>query len=311
MVRVINICSNDYANFSYTNAEALQSVGVDATSFILSNHPYNYSKQSQLLTRVEMRKKIRSADIIQIMHSDIKMLPLLDNINKKLIVYHTGTKYRQDPVTYNQAFNPLVQKSVIALGEFAGQGSKNEHYLVGAIDTDHIQPVYTCGYKWRKIRHHPSNAGTKGTAIIAALIQSLPPEQLAKTQFKYTDNKGRVNAQMNLKRMADCDVYVELFKLKQREKDYGSFGISALEAAALGKVVVTNNLWQSVYEREYGQCMLQIANTREAFLELIKKLIDMPDRDLLKMQHATRQWIEDKHSLQATGQRIKELILDV
>ena len=310
-MRVINICTKDNANFSFTNCEAMKSVGIDARSFVLRSHPFGYTHQSLKSSWKGIRVEIQEAAIIQIMHSDHRMIPLLEGFNKRVIVYHAGTKYRQDPDSYNRYFNPIVEKSVIALGEFSGKGCKDEHYLVGAIDTDNISPVYTCNYDYRKIRHHPSNAGTKGMPDIVSMMAGLPKDYLSRIEFKYTGNNGRVDAQANLIRVADCDVYVEMFKLKQKEKDYGSFGITALEAAALGKVVVTNNLWYELYEKEYGYCMLQIANTKRRFEQLIMHLVDMPDKDLLKIQEDTRKWIIDKHSLQSTGQRIKVMILEI
>ncbi len=311
MTRIINICGTDNANFSYTNAQAMRSVGLDAEAFSLSTHPYGYKHCSTRVSREVMREQIAAADIIQVMHSDLKMVPLLQGCGKQVIVYHAGTVYRQAPDYYNSIWNPIVVKSVIALGEFAGKGSINEIYMVGAIDTRDIEPVYTCAYKWRKIRHHPSNAGTKGTAKICEMIQALPKHQLAKTQFIYSDNGSRVSPEMQLVRTADCDIYIELFKLKQKEADYGSFGISALEAAALGKVVVTNMLWKDVYNEAYGDCLLQIANTEQEFIETVGSLIDMSDQDLLQLQRQTRQWMEHKHSLEATGHRIKNLILEL
>ena len=311
-MRIINICGVDNANFSYTNAEAMRSVGLDAESFSFGAHPYGYQHASRVVSRETMRKEIAAADIIQVMHSDLKMVPLVQGCGKPVIVYHAGTVYRQAPHFYNSVWNPIVRKSVIALGEFAGKGSMNEIYMVGAIDTTAIQPVYTIGaYKYRKIRHHPSNAGTKGTAKICEMIQALPAAQLARTQFIYSDNGSRVTPGMQLVRMADCDVYIELFKLKQKEADYGSFGISALEAAALGKVVVTNMLWKDVYKEAYGDCLLQIANTEQEFIETVGSLVDMSDQDLLQLQQQTRQWMEEKHSLEATGHRIRNMILEL
>lgn len=310
-MRVINICNQDNANFSFTNAEAMRSVGIDAESFSLTVHPYGYRYCSTIASRNEMRKQIEAADVVQVMHSDLKMLPLVQGIGKPVIVYHAGTVYRQAPAMYNSVWNPIVARSVIALGEFAGKGSKNETYLVGAIDTLEISPVYSGSYEWRKIRHHPSNAGTKGTVKICEMIQALPKAQLSRTQFKYSDNRSRVSAELQLLRMADCDIYIELFKLKQNQADYGSFGISALEAAALGKVVVTNNLWKDIYQEQYGDCLLQIANTEEEFAAVLGSLIEMDAFDLVELQRKTRQWVHDKHSLQATGHRIKNLILSI
>ena len=91
-------------------------------------------------------------------------------------------------------------------------------------------------------------------------------------------------------------------------RPYGSFGTTAAEAAAMGKVVVTQNLYADFYEREYGDCPLILARTEQEFIDKIKWLNTLEPSEMLKLQEAHRQWAVNKHSFKATGERIKKIL---
>ena len=46
-MKVVNICWDDYANFSHENANALRSVGIDCVDLKLIPHVFGYSTESQ------------------------------------------------------------------------------------------------------------------------------------------------------------------------------------------------------------------------------------------------------------------------
>lgn len=302
---VLNVCNNDWANFSYDNAKALKSIGIQCESVKLTKHKNNYPNESKLVSEKELQKLINKADIIQIHHSDKQMASFVKN-HPFVVVYYAGSTYRNYPEFYNELFNPIVKMSIHALGEFWDLGAKNQKYLVGAVDTDKIKPHYSKGFSTPRIAHYPSNVNKKGTVHIKQML-----DELAKRgrRFKFLgDDVHLVPFSENLKRMADCDIYIELFQLKLGTKRYGSFGISALEAAALGKIVITNNLSWKVYEDNYGKCELVIANTETEFINKLFFLIDSNDDILLEKQKATREWLVRNHSYKATGIRLKKIL---
>jgi hypothetical protein len=85
---------------------------------------------------------------------------------------------------------------------------------------------------------------------------------------------------------------------------FGEWGNTALEAAALGKIVVTNSLNTDLYRAEYGDCALQIANTPEALKETLQRLISLSDGELTQLKLQSREWVENKHSMMPTGERM-------
>ena len=96
-----------------------------------------------------------------------------------------------------------------------------------------------------------------------------------------------------------------MFALEQKGLRYGEWGMTALEAASLGKIVVTNFLSIDRYKKEYGECPLVICNTEGEFERRLHELSEMNKDDILKLKKETRKWVEEKHSLKAVGKRLK------
>jgi glycosyltransferase involved in cell wall biosynthesis len=199
-------------------------------------------------------------------------------------------------------FNPIVHKTVIALGEFAGYGAKNETYIVGAIDTDKL---ISSGIKPKRpyiAGHYPSNSLVKGTETINKIAGNIKG-------IKYLCSVEKVTYEEQLKRMAVCDIYIELFNPVLNGEKYGSFGISALEAAAMGKIVVTQNLSHKVYKENYGYCPLILCETENDLREKLELLGSMKPNEIKHLQDKTREWVVKNHSYKATGERILKNIL--
>ena len=304
-MKVVNCSRTDWAAFSYDNAMALRSVGIDAESLCMIKHQFNYEKASTPATGETIRKKMKEADVVQIIHSCAHSLNyfISSRSKAKLIVYHSGSIYRNNPATFNKLFNGHVHKSVIALGEFSGLGCKNEHYMVGAIDTDSIFPNYE-EPNYYTIAHYPSNAAIKGTDNIRKMIGSLKND----TAFIFNCSTELVDYKAQRKRLSECDIYVELFNPSLDGKKYGSWGITALEAAAMGKVVVTQNLSNDVYTRAYGECPFILAKDEGDFMNKIDAVLKLPYVQLRILQEQTRKWVVDNHGYLATGRMIKTIL---
>lgn len=304
MVKILNVTVNDWANFSHDNANALRSVGLNCQDVKIVPHSFKYSQESVILKQDRIRDKMNEADIIQIFHTDTLMLDLVKSINyskKRIFVYYCDSRYRSNPLHYNKLFNPFVERSFIALGEFAGLGAKNETYIVGAINVDSIPKFGHQIEGLYKLAHYPSNHEVKGTDKIIELLKNIRPE----FDFKYSIDK--VSHPDQQKRMNDCDIYIELFKPVLNGKEYGSWGITAMEAAAAGKVVVTQNLNHDVYLNTYKYCPLVICNTESDFVENIENLLSLSNSDVSQIQTNTYNWINEKHSYVATGTRLKQI----
>lgn len=299
-MKVLNISTDDYANFAHDNANALRSVGVECKDVKLNAHVFKYKNESRIIHSSNIDAYVKEADVVQIFHSDSRILNSIVKHKKRIIVYHTGSRYRANPELYNELFNPYVERSVIALCEFEGLGSKNETYLCGAID---FQSSRTKPTGRRKIiAHYPSNAEVKGTDTINKLIVA------CERRFIYKHSEQLVSHSSQKRRMEECDIYIELLKPSIDGKEYGSWGITALEAASMGKVVVTQNLHNDVYERVYGRCPLILVKDEMDFVAKINELTALSAQRLNEIKDETKAWFIKNHTYKATGNRIKELL---
>lgn len=300
--RVLNISSNDWANYSYYNLCSLKAAGVDVYGVKLMPHSFGYREAHPVVRKEEMQRLINTGgyDIIQVFNSDVTMLHFLRSYRGKVVVYHTGSSYRASSQRINAVFNPIIWKSVIALGEFDVLGAKDHNFVSVAVDTDRLVPKWNILKKPYKFLHCPSNDKVKGTDRILKMF--------AKAHLSVTVDRNIIPHEESWKRMCDCDIYVELFNPAINGDKYGSFGTTAAEAAALGKVVVTQNLSREVYQKHYGDSPLILAEDESDFIEKIKWLNRLPEEELLNLQKAHRDWAAQKHSFRATGNRIKQIL---
>lgn len=300
-MKIANVARDDWANFAWDNAQALKSVGEEVRCMKLKPHKNEYPQEGELVSEAEMKKVCEESDIVQIFFSNDEILNIIGE-HPCIVVYHCGSTYRKYSDHYNKIFNPVVKMSIIALGEFDKLGSFNQRYLVGAIDTNKIQPHYTARTKKRIIGHYPSNVNKKGTKKIMAMIREI------KDPFEYKGRRVTLTTwEKHMKRIAELDVYIELFKQTLEGRPYGSWGITALEAACLGKIVITNHRWDSVYRPVYGYCGLYGVNTDAEFYKAMHRCIRAPQDKILQWQHDARTWVE-KHNYKNTGTKLMEYL---
>jgi len=291
-IRVLNIASNDYANMSHNNANALRSIGVYCNDYVLNKHPFGYASESKEILKDRIKDIINTFDVVQIFHT----CPILLNVIQeakfkgKIIVYHSGTRYRNEPEFYNRIFNKVVHRCITDQTEFMELGAKGIEYLAPHTD---LKPVEKRKDGKLIIVHYPSNALVKGTKEIREMLEPF------KDDFEIRIDETILPHEENLKRIAECHIYIELFKPELNGKPYGCFGVTAFEATALGCMVVTNDLNQNVYQNIYGRHPFLIANNLTRFQNTIQGLL------------VNSRYVKDfynNHSITSTGQRILDLI---
>lgn len=310
-MRICNISFDDYANFAHENANALRSVGVDCLDFKRVKHPFSYTSESEKVSISRIQKEILEADIIQLFHSDSTFLNFCVENNKRVVVYHTGTTYRLNPILCNRIFNDKVERCFTDQCEFIGLGMKNETYIATAVNTDSIVP--NAETPINLFAHYPSNSAVKGTEEIKRMLfeelnKNIVSQDISKIVGLYDIDTCKVDHKNQLIRMSNCDCYIELFNLSQSGKQYGCFGVTAFEAAALGCIVITNNVRQDVYKNTYGDCGLIIVNTEEDFKEAIRDVLHITPVEILKKRERSRNWVEKNHSYKATGEYLKKCL---
>lgn len=300
-MRILNLSYDDYANFAHENANALRSIGVECDDLKKVKHSFAYKTESKLADSDKIKRAIAKADVVQLFHSDSTWLDYCVSAGKRITVFHTGTNYRMNPTHLNSIFNGKAERCFTDQCEFIGLGMKNETYIATAIDTDSIKPAFWKTIKPFMAAHYPSNPGVKGSVKIIEMVKSIE-----NTAFLYSDTI--IKHANQLERMNNCDVYIELFNTKQNGKPYGCFGVTAFEAAALGKVVITNNINTKAYADSYGDCALVIANCETTFKTKLEWLLGLSEKDMLYLQNQSREWVVNKHSYQATGNKLIKLL---
>ena len=305
-MKILNCCMSDWANLSHNNAIALRSVGIDCEDVKQNHHTFNYDSESNLLNINAIKSKIENADLVQIFHTDVTMLHLCKEVgHNNIFVWHTGTNYRQESQRMNDEFNPYVKKSFMDEGEFYNLGAINPIYIAAAIDTNKIKPIerkidYSIG-------HYPSNSKVKGSDNIDYVVDLL--KFAYDSIIDYTTNRAIVKHSSQLKRMQECDIYVELFAPEQNGFNYGHFGVTAMEAAALGKIVVTCHCSEDVYKNEYGvNTPFYVITGEKGLYKILESLIKKTPEEIKTIQNETREWLVKYHSIEATGLRMKKHI---
>jgi len=151
------------------------------------------------------------------------------------------------------------------------------------------------------ISHYPSRAPRKGSDEINYVIEHMVKDR--DFIFKYISK--RIPWKDNLIRMSECDIYIEhLFDDR--------FGITALLAAALGKIVVTKFPYMAEYEKIFGvPAVIQAANTKEELADRLDYLLSLSDAERLELKKRTRKWVEEVHSHEVVGKRLVKVYQEV
>ena len=289
------ITSDDYANFQYDIYKSLQAVGADVIAYKLARHIFSYENQCEVILPNQITEKYKDCDVVILIHSCWQLLEFLQD--KLVIPFHTGTPYRSNPSMVNSKFNaPFI---LIALPEFKTL-APNPKYLVGAVELD--LPVKPVGERLA-IGHFPSNPSVKGTQDINRIIWQLKDSY----DFEYLHSADRVSHAENLARMNACDIYVELMAPTQGGKPYGSFGISGLEAGALGKVVVTQSLSNDLYYETYNQLFFSNIRGERDLKGLLEWFLTNPDK-VIEIQATTKELVKRNHSYVATGTKLMQYL---
>jgi len=284
--------SVDYACLMHNQANALRSIGVDVIDVTLSQHTFNYSSQSKVVSRETFKTLSQEAEHVLIGHSCPTLFGL--NQNPSFSVYHSGTRYRESP----KYFNELFQSARVCLSdqtEFSVLGKME--YVVSAVHENLYKP------KEMDVKliigHYPSNPEVKGTNEIIEMLKPF------RDTFEIRVGLKQVSHAEQIKRMQECDVYIELFKPELNGRPYGCFGVTALEAAMMGKLVITQDLEGRTYKEAYGEHPFITVKNKYQFQSAIEDA-----EKYLTMSRAERIHLETKerHGYKATGERLKQLL---
>lgn len=305
-MKVLILATEDDANWGYSLSRIFSMQDHEVTGLKLVRHAFDYPVQLTLSTIEEMQSACLDADLVMFPQMDMEIFrqcyPYFEG--KKVGVCHGGSYFRQNKKFCNRILNHIAAFQWVLELDLIDAGTVNKIYTAISVDTDLIQPDYT-DYGIT-IRHSPSSDHRKGTDEILEILEQLKEKYPEITIDVCTE---RVIWEQNLDRVRASDIYIDELMLKQGTELVGSWGMSSMEAAALGKIVVSNHLWDNEYRKEYGvNPMIQAANSITEMYNTLEKLILMTPDQRYDLKVQTREWVEQYHSFEKTGERATKKI---
>ena len=297
-MKVTVCCHKDFARYGYLASKAMRTAGINSRSFALKPHEFHYPEQADIVSKEKIRRECSDSDVIVVMHSCGTMETIVKEFSgkKPIVVFHTGTRYRVNRNKYDDLWRPHATMVVAALAEFMTQ---EKEYMGITVDDTELLPDYS--YRHHSFGHYPSNSVVKGTETIRRACNI--------AEVKLNSDSRVVDYLRNLYRMKTVDCYIELFAPDNRGQIYGSFGTQAVEAAALGKVVITQNLHTDVYWKHYMPMDgVAFVHDFHDLVQAIGEVRDMTAEQLLHQKKACRAWVEMNHGLEASGRKLLHLM---
>jgi len=308
MADVLILAINDWANTGWKYAECLKSAGVDALMIKRKPHHFEYPQQGMILSSIEeLAPYAQQAKVLHYVASSF-FYPGIDIRSKKIICQHGNSLYRENYESVNAFFNAFCDYAIIQEPDLWDMGALNQVYISYPVDTETIKPVFESHTPGKRIfGHFPSSIHTKGSALIWNVLKAEVDNNRGKIEFWYTEDT--VPWEENLGRISLCDIYIESVQLDIKGKPFGTWGNSAVEAAALGKIVITNDIWRGFYEREYNRpCEWIIANNEKELYEAVDMVVGMTESEFMAKKQACRAQVVGCHSFKATGERLVDKI---
>ena len=300
----------DWANQGRTMAKAVNAAGGKAIAASMCPLVFNGDRDENVIKSFKELESIISVSThIVFMHSNPHFTKLpISTVGSKLYVFHGGSQYRNSPELCNSIFNPVIEKALVQTGDLLGLGAKNEVYINNGVDIEAIRA--TAGdIKPRGdmpvVGFFPSNANVKGWHIISPVLSRLKKEFEGTVHFAVSTEQKPWEA--NIRMMANCDIIIDAVMPALGTKMYGEWGVQALEAAALGKVVLSHFYNQKAYADAIGGHSILVCNTGLQLYDNLQVILKKATyKQIQKRGRTTMGWCERSHSLKTFGTRILE-----
>ena len=298
-LNVLLVAVHDWAAIGEQYARCLRSIGVNATMLVQNKHKFNYPHQGTLFRNIkQLMPYVKKANIIHLMHGQ-NPIPVSDLKGKKIVISHTGSGYRVKHKELNEILNPIADLTIVS-GDLFGKGAKNEHWFeAGIVDVEVLKPVYERTNDKIIIGHFPSNPSKKGSKQIAKTMKNV------KGNFEFRYDPKKVSWEDQIKRISECDIYIEVFD--------GScgYGMTALEAASLGKILFSPYIFADKYRETHGNFAPIVFKGSEELVSKLEKVISLSDDELLRLKKRMRAWVEKHHSYKAVGEKLLILYMSI
>jgi len=314
-IDVLVLTQHDWANTVYRYTECLESLGLSVVAFKGEKHAFNYPKELKIHPALKDRPMNFYHYVPQLQPYAEKAKAIhyftstfidtgIDPFTKNIVFQHGGTTYRLFHEYVNSLYNHFVDSTIVQTPDLLGLGADNEILITSPVQIEAIEARYDRIKKNKiVIGHFPRNPELKGSGEIVGALDSLKATDLG-DKFEYVFSSDHVSWPENIKRMAKCDVIIETCNAVQVGRLSGEWGNTALEAAALGKIVITNSVKLGDYSKEYGKPALLIANNKDAVERRVAEVLKWPAGLLAQSKRNTHKWVVENHSMEATAKRL-------
>lgn len=319
-MKISFIAENDWANVltEYSYCLNKHSEDIETKSICLNKHPFNYNIQHDYDLSVcsfqqkqEAQQFLQDSDVIlfgeegAMQPTNYKVLEIykqilgidLLNLNKKLIIWHPGSNYRNSSTYYNN--HPLrdkIYKHLYALDLYRLSPQTEEDIPL------HTYQYYNFDYETyinnfkskligpRTILHIPSNTNIKGTSLINKCISEC---NLDNKKFIYK----------TLHKVPYSEVIYEkeqsIFYIDQINS-LGGYGVASIEALYRSNLTfcTTHNISQSMLKltSRYESPVVTLTENINDNIQTLNKFFKMNDLELIDTMEAIGKWVEEQYN---------------
>ena len=316
---VLMLTVHDWANTGWRFFKMAQMLGLDVQAFKGYPHDFYYPEQivihpalngleNGLIYEVpDLMEWTERAKVVHFFTSTL-IVTGTNYEEKKIVMQHGGRTYRELHKEINDTYNQFVDVSIIQMPDLSGLGCKNEQWIYYPVDTKFIKPDFKRRDPNKLVIGHFPSQGYKGTRTIVSVIDEFPQDRFIYIGIRQVSQEGIIRWYSNLQRMRECDVIIENALLDFKGLPYGEWGNTALEAAALGKIVITTCVNQDKYRAEFGELPILVANGKDELRKQIQYVLSISDKEIQALKEKHREWAETKHSLEVTSKRLWEKV---
>lgn len=255
-----------------------------------------------------LNTSVQWADYIIFMHSTMVSIK---HTGKRCFVFHTGSNYRQHFYRVHKFFHPIVEKTIVDTPDLLTFGPKNGIWIPPPMPLDLLMPNYNrVNSNKMVLGHFFARESAKGSTAIAEVFRCLPNN--VKEKFALYMPKKEIPWARNIERVRkSCDIVIDGLQLTSRGKRYGAWCTAALEAATLGKVVLSHFLDQELYEKQFGSlCPIMPINSLKQLRETLIEISKWSPEHLRHRKEQFRLWVETYNTFEYIGNYFKEKVFN-
>lgn len=319
-MKISFIAENDWANVltEYSYCLNKHSEDLESKSICLKKHPFNYNIQHDYDLSVcsleqlkEARQFLEDSDVIvfgeegAMQPTNFKVLEIykhvlkidLFNSNKKLIIWHPGSHYRNNPSFYNN--HPLrsrIHKHLYAMDLYRlSPQSENDMPLHTYQYYDFSYDTYINNFQSklnfpRTILHIPSISSVKGTSLINKCISEC---NLDKKKFIYKTLHNIPHSEV-IKEKEQSIFYVDQLN------SLGGYGVAAIEALYNSNLTFSTscNIAPSLFKitGKYDSPVINLDENPTNIIKTLNKFFNMGDEELTNLMKKIGKWFEEQYN---------------